>query len=172
MGDVTIRDARDDELDQVADLLEAAYAQYGPPPESSVELAEAFDEYRTNIRDVRSRLNESVLIVAEQDGRIVGSVTFYPPSSEGTGEGWPAGWAAFRLLGVDPSARGAGIGRALTEECLCRARALGATTMGLHTTVVMDVARAMYERMGFTRYAQNDMPITDDFTVMAYRMTL
>ncbi|MGZ4142058.1 MAG: hypothetical protein ACXVQY_06060, partial [Actinomycetota bacterium] len=62
MGDVTIRDARDDELDQVADLLEAAYAQYGPPPESSVELAEAFDEYRTNIRDVRSRLNESVLI--------------------------------------------------------------------------------------------------------------
>jgi ribosomal protein S18 acetylase RimI-like enzyme len=76
------------------------------------------------------------------------------------------------LLAVHPNARGLGIGKALTEECLSRARELGATTMGLHTTAVMDVARAMYQRMGFTRFPENDFHITDDFTVMAYGLAL
>ena len=49
---------------------------------------------------------------------------------------------------------------------------LGAPVMGLHTTIVMDVARAMYERMGFTRFPENDLPITDDFVVMAYTLPL
>jgi GNAT superfamily N-acetyltransferase len=169
---VTIRDAHADELDEVAGLLEAAYAQYGPPESSSDDLVKAFEEYQHELRDVRSRLADSVLIVAENDGRIAGAVTFYPPGEEKKAEGWPKEWAAFRLLAVHPKARGLGIGKALTEECLRRARDLGATTMGLHTTVVMDVARVMYERMGFTRFPENDFQITDDFTVMAYRLAL
>jgi hypothetical protein len=44
--------------------------------------------------------------------------------------------------------------------------------MGLHTTIVMGVARAMYERMGFMRFPENDFHITDDFTVMAYSLEL
>jgi ribosomal protein S18 acetylase RimI-like enzyme len=169
---LTIRAARPDELDEVAGLLEASYAQYGAPEGSPEELVKAFDEYRLEQRDVWSRLADSVLIVAEQDGRITGAVTFYPPGEEKKAERWPKEWAAIRLLAVHPSARGRGIGKALTEECLRRARELGATTMGLHTTVVMDVARAMYERMGFTRFPENDFPITDDFTVMAYTLPL
>lgn len=169
---MVIRDARADELEAVADLLSAAYAQYGPGPDASDVLVKAFDEYRREIRDVRGRLPHSQLIVAELDGAIAGSVTFYPPGSDKSGEGWPVEYAAIRLLGVDPAARGKGIGRALTEECFRRARALGAKTMGLHTTTLMDVARGMYERMGFARYPENDLPISDDFTVMAYRMPL
>src|SRR5881397_172598 len=56
---------------------------------------------------------------------------------------WPDGWASIRLLGVLPEARGLGLGGALMAECLRRARADGATMMGLHTTTLMDVARAM-----------------------------
>jgi GNAT superfamily N-acetyltransferase len=169
---LTMRDARPDELDEVAGLLEASYAEYGPPDPSSDDLVKAFEEYQHELRDVRSRLADSVLIIAEHDGRIEGAVTFYPPGEEKKAEGWPKEWAAFRLLAVHPDARGLGIGKALTEDCLRRARELGATTMGLHTTVVMGVARAMYERMGFTRFPENDFHITDDFTVMAYRLEL
>jgi len=169
---LVIRDARADELDEIADLIAAAYAQFGPAPGSPKELVDAFDEYRVDQRDVWSRLVDSQLIVAEGEGRLVGAVTFYAPGGEKKGERWPPEWAAFRLLAVLPDARAKGVGRALTDECLRRARDLGAPVMGLHTTIVMDVARAMYERMGFTRFPENDLPITDDFVVMAYTLPL
>ncbi len=167
-----IRDAKPEELDEVADVISAAYAQYGPPPGSEETLVRAFAEYRTEQRDVRARLADSQLIVAEEDGRIVGSVTFYPPGSDKKLEGWPLGWAAIRLLAVHPDARGKGLGRTLTDECLRRARLLGAPVVGLHTAHIMAVAQAMYERVGFTRYPENDMPITDDFVVVAYTLPL
>ena len=86
--------------------------------------------------------------------------------------GWPTEWASIRLLAVLPNGRGTGLGRVLTEECLRRARDLSAPVMGLHTTRVMAVAQAMYERMGFARYPENDHPITDDFVVVAYTLPL
>ena len=52
------------------------------------------------------------------------------------------------------------------------ARALGAPVVGLHTAHIMAVAQAMYERIGFTRYPENDFPITDDFVVVAYTLPL
>jgi len=167
-----IRDAKPEELDETADVISAAYAEYGPEPGSEQALIDAFEEYRKEQRDVRSRLADSVLVIAEEGGRIVGTVTFYPPGEEKKAEGWPPEWAAIRLLAVLPAARGSGVGRLLTEECLRRARELGAPVMGLHTTRVMDIARAMYERMGFTRYPENDIPITDEFVVVAYTLTL
>ncbi len=167
-----IRDAKREELDDVADVISAAYAQYAPPPESGKALLDAFDEYRIDQRDVWSRLADSQLIVAEEEGRIIGTVTFYPPGSDKKGENWPAEWAAIRLLAVHPDARGKGIGRLLTDECLRRARELGAPAVGLHTSHIMAVAQAMYERMGFTRYPENDFPITDDFVVVAYTLPL
>ena len=45
---LVIRDARADELDEIADLIAAAYAQFGPAPGSPKELVDAFDEYRVD----------------------------------------------------------------------------------------------------------------------------
>lgn len=173
MGDLVIRDARPDELDAVADLLDASFAQYMPGSDAPADRRAAFDAYRVELRDVRARLHDSVLIVAEDTGTVLGAVTLYTPrGDEPVGDGWPAGWAAIRLLAAHPRARGRGIGRALTEECLRRARALGAPVVGLRTTELMSVARAMYERMGFTRIPEYDFYPTPDFCVMAYRLDL
>ena len=57
-------------------------------------------------------------------------------------------------------------------DCLRRARADGATTLGLHTTQLMNVAREMYERMGFQRVPEYDFHPTPSMTVMAYRLEL
>ncbi|MFA5891728.1 MAG: GNAT family N-acetyltransferase [Actinomycetota bacterium] len=169
---VAVRDARTDELDAVARLLTAAYREYRPGPDTPEDLRGEFAAYENDIVDVRARLADSVLIVAEQGGRLAGSVTYYPPRPTGTGENWPPGWAGIRLLGVSPEARGRGIGRALTEECVARARGVGASTIGLHTTSLMVTARGMYERMGFRRVPEHDFLVTDDFIVMAYRLDL
>jgi ribosomal protein S18 acetylase RimI-like enzyme len=162
-----IRDARPDELDVTAEVMVAAYREYvprdAPPP---------LQDYLDEIRDVRSRLADSTLILAEDDGRILGAVTYYADAGKEPHAAWPSGWANFRLLAVAPGARGKGAGRALTEECLVRARASGRTTMALHTTQMMQVARAMYERMGFVRVPEFDFSPVPGFLVMAYRLTL
>jgi len=173
-GELTIRDANGEDLDAVSALLIDAYAQFMPPPrEITAEESAGWDGYRRNIADVWSRVPVSSTIVAERDGKLLGSVNYYAPGQADSVDGaWPDGWASIRLLGVSPQARGLGIGRALMEECLRRARADGATTMGLHTTRLMDVARAMYLRLGFRRVPEYDFHPAPDFTVEAFQLDL
>jgi ribosomal protein S18 acetylase RimI-like enzyme len=159
-----IRDARAGELDEVAAVMLDAYREHVPTPASPT-----WEEYWAEIGDVRSRLGSSELIVATQAGRIVGAVTFYP---DGAADGFPEGWTAIRLLAVHPSARGRGIGRALTLACLERARQRDAPTVGLHTTARMSVARKLYEAMGFRRIPEADVPLRSDLCLFAYRLDL
>jgi len=174
-GEITIREARSDECGAVSAILLAAYAQYFPPADAPIDDEErkAWDEYRDNISDVGSRLANSTLLVAESDGVILGSVTYYAPGQRDTvDDAWPEGWASIRLLGVHPDARGRKVGRLLMDECMRRAHEAKATTMGLHTTQLMDVAREMYLRMGFQRFPEYDFYPTPDFCVEAYRLVL
>ena len=167
MSAIIVRDVRAAELDATGDLMVAAYLEFTPPNAPS-----QWQHYLDDIRAVRRRLADSTLIVAEDAGRIVGAVTYYADGSKESAGGWPPNWAVFRLLAVHPEARGRGIGRLLVEECIRRARAAGAAAVGLHTTHLMNVARAMYERMGFVRVPERDFFPVPDFRVMAYRLTL
>ena len=166
-GRPRIRDARAEELDQVALLIRDAYQEYQASFPPGV-----WEGYARDIMDVRGRLDKSVLIVAEQSGGLVGAVTFYPGASPPKQKGWPSGWTGIRLLAVHPDARGKGIGGALMEECLRRSRQMGARTLGLHTTEPMAVARGMYERMGFVRVPEFDFHPAPGAVVMAYRLDL
>ena len=162
-----LRDARPEEHAEVSELIRDAYLEYQThfPPD-------VWERYVRNIMDVTSRLGVADLIVAEVSGRLSGVVTFYPEASRSERESWPAGWAGIRLLAVHPDARGLGIGRALMDECLRRCRQLSVPTLGLHTTELMDVARGMYERMGFVRTPDYDFEAGPGLVVMAYRLDL
>lgn len=163
----SLREARPDELDAIGEMMVVAYAEFTPPNPPPLWRA-----YEDEIRDVRSRLTAATLIVAEDAGQLVGAVTYYPDATKETNISWPASWAVFRLLALHPGARGRGIGRLLTEECIHRARAASSAAIGLHTTQLMHVARAMYERMGFVRVPELDFFPVPQFRVMAYRLTL
>lgn len=170
---ITPRPAKTSELEPVRSLLRAAYAQY------AADLpADAWKRYLADIVDVEGRSAVSELLVAEVGGSIVGCVSYYPPGldvsypSDSFSEPWPSSWAAIRLLAVDPDARGAGVGRILTRACIARARAEGAAAVGLHTTPFMDVARAMYERMGFERAPAYDFQPAEGIVVEAYVLSL
>jgi predicted N-acetyltransferase YhbS len=173
MSEVSIRLARDADIEPARAVLKAAYAQY----EASFP-SENWTRYLADILDLEGRAAESELLVAERDGQIVGCVSYFPPGSKASypsdafSERWPDDWGAFRLLAVDPEAGRSGIGRRLTEECIERARALGAPALGLHTTALMSVARAMYERMGFERAPAYDFQPAPTVRVEAYRLLL
>ncbi|HKP14488.1 MAG TPA: GNAT family N-acetyltransferase [Gemmatimonadaceae bacterium] len=96
-------------------------------------------------------------LVAELDGKIVGSAALYAPQSAAYGSlAALASWPEVRLVAVDPSVRGRGVARALVEECIRRARQSGASVLGLHTSRSMGAAMRLYERMGFVRDPEHD----------------
>ena len=164
---VQFRIAESHEHAAVAQVILESYAEYGPllPPE-------AWERYSQNILDVRSRMTESELLIAVEDGEIVGSATFYPHGLKRTQSEWPREWTGARLIAVLPERRGRGIGKALVEECIRRSREQGAAAFALHTTPYMQLAQGMYERMGFVRVPEFDFHPRPGLTVMAYRYDL
>lgn len=162
-----IRHAHSDELGKVSLLLRDAYRQY-----ENFIRPDAWKQYLEDITDVRSRLDESELIVAELKHRLVGCVTLYLDGSKSFPEAWPRGWAVVRLLAVHPEYRGQCIGHALMEECTRRCCEAKVVSIGLHTTEVMDIARQMYERMGFVRFPESDFHPAPGVIVMAYSLQL
>jgi len=120
----------------------ALYAdEYRGDPRFEAMVARIVAEYAQRHDPAR----EAVWI-AEVDGQPVGSVACMADDKSGA----DPGTARLRLLLVEPTARGMGIGERLVAECLRFARRAGYTRITLWTTSGLDSARRIYQRAGFT----------------------
>jgi DNA-binding MarR family transcriptional regulator/N-acetylglutamate synthase-like GNAT family acetyltransferase len=80
-------------------------------------------------------------LIAERDGQVVGSVFLVHDDEHGV--------ARLRLLYVDASTRGQGLGRRLVDACIAAARARGYEKLILWTQDCLASARRIYQSAGF-----------------------
>jgi GNAT superfamily N-acetyltransferase len=95
-----------------------------------------------------SEKGRSRVWLAKKEEKVVGSIFIIErPNNE----------AQLRLLFVDRSVRGLGLGRWLTEESIRYARAEGFNIVYLWTVQGLDHAIALYESVGFTRVEEKSV---------------
>ncbi len=124
--------------------------------EAFKEYKHAYSDWETfskNISEMATLSDFGEIIVATADGLVVGAVVYIGPNKPKS-PFFDKAWAIIRMLVVHPRARGQGIGRTLTEECIRRARRDNASCVALHTTPIMKVALPLYHRMGFEYHSE------------------
>src|SRR2546421_6833573 len=128
--------------------------------------------YLDEVRDVARRAEVvPVLVAAERDGTLLGTVTYVPgpgPFAESEREDE----AGFRMLAVAPWAQGRGVGRALVEACIARAREDGRKALVIVTRPSMRVAHRLYESLGFVRDKSGDFEFEPGQWLWGYRLNL
>jgi ribosomal protein S18 acetylase RimI-like enzyme len=161
-----IRPARPEEYTPLGRLTVAAYRSL--PTEMPHQAV-----YDERLRDVATRATTScVLVAVGLDGELLGGVTYVSGPDDPYSEGLVEGEAGMRMLAVDPGRHGRGVGRALTQACLERARSDGRRRMVLHTGDWMASAKHLYESLGFGREPAIDFSPAPGIDLLGYAIEL
>ena len=168
-----VREALPREHRPLGDVVAAAYESLGGPLDSG---------YANQLRAVAQRATGAVVFAAfgkgegdegEEDGAlVVGCTTYVPGPDSPWAERLSEGEAGMRMLGVRPDWMGRGVGTALTEACIERARAEGRRALVLHSTPWMAAAHRLYEGLGFVRAPDIDWHPVPDVPLLGYRRDL
>jgi DNA-binding MarR family transcriptional regulator/GNAT superfamily N-acetyltransferase len=136
-----LRDHRPGDIGWVASRHGALYAQeYGWDISFEALVAEIAAQFIRSYDASREHC-----WIAEIEGEPVGSVFLVKASGD---------VAKLRLLLVERKARGLGVGRALTEQCIRFARHAGYKSITLWTQSMLVAARGIYQRAGFQLISQ------------------
>jgi putative acetyltransferase len=127
---VSVRDARADETGLVRELFREYAGALG------VDLG--FQDFERELAELPG--NYVGLLLGEVEGAVAGCV--------GVREFAP-GIGELKRLYVRPAFRAHGLGRALSEEGIARARAAGFASLRLDTLPTMTAATALYRALGF-----------------------
>ena len=157
---VTLRPAVEDDLDRVGHLVAHAYLADGLIHEQHPYLAE--------LRDAAHRADQATVLVAVDEGAVVGTVTLAVAGSPYAEIAEP-GEAEIRMLAVDPSARGRGLGEALVRAAAQHGLSHGLEAVILTTMPAMAAAQRMYARLGFERVPERDWSVEGQ-ELLVYRV--
>ncbi|WP_432835414.1 GNAT family N-acetyltransferase [Dactylosporangium sp. CA-092794] len=148
---------------EVSRLTVAAYRADGQ--------LEAAPEYGTVLADVAGRAAAAEVLVAAEDGVVLGAVTFTLPGGDYAEVSRP-GEAEFRTLAVDPSAQRRGVARALVQACIDRAASLGCHALVICVRRSSSAAFALYGGFGFERDATLDWSPVPGVDLLGLRLAL
>jgi len=143
MTDIRIRDYQGSDADNLNRVAIAAFSQF----------REHYQDWPAMLARLSRTSDLSAsgeVIIAELQHAFAGAVAYFGPDRP-KAPFFDQRWPIIRMLVVDPAFRGNGIGRALTDECIARARRDGSPIIALHTSPIMTVALPMYLRMGFVK---------------------
>jgi GNAT superfamily N-acetyltransferase len=162
-----VREVRPEEYQEAGDVVARAYSEFWDPADPG------WGEHIDLVRDVAGRVDRTVVLVAVDAGRVMGSASIELNDVIGDDdrEAIP-GVAGLRMVGVDPAHRRRGVGRALIEEVIARCRRAGKQWLILRTTPPMTQAQRLYRSLGFERATDLDLPVDENLTLVGYRLRL
>ena len=156
MTSITIRKWKEnDDISSITSLLHRAYGQ----------LAALGFRYHASWQDDETtldRLSRGVAFIAEQDQKIVGTVTLYLPPSQ-TGCQWydRGDVARFGQFGVEPELQRCGIGARLLESIESTTIHSGVPNLALDTAEGATHLIELYSRRGWVYVCDADWEITN-----------
>jgi len=158
---IEVREARPEEHAEAGEVTALAYREFTRPDAG-------WEEYLARVTDVAGRAERTTILIAVEDGAVLGSLTLELDGrvADHDGEHLEPGEAHVRMLGVHPDARRRGIARMLMDDAIRRASERGKTWITLNTTERMTAAQAMYESLGFERAPDRVLP--DGFVLLSY----
>lgn len=152
---ITLRDQRETDLPVLVDLAQRSWKDV----EASVDevlgnpldrlATPSWDDHHEAVVRAACRSPESSVVVAEDDGEVVGFVASrVHAASAGMSE-----YGEVEVIAVDPACRDRGVGRALLDRAIGQLRDAGVPVIMLETggDEGHTPARALYESMGFRR---------------------
>ncbi len=160
-----VRNAKIGEFEEIGNLMVKTYSNL----EGFPKKADQPEYYKMleNIGDQTKKPETELLVAVSSEGKIGGAVVYFSDMKY-YGSGGTATQekhaSEFRLLAVNSSFRGQGIGKLLTYECISRARIKKQKNVVIHTTKAMQIAWNMYESIGFKRaedldFMQGELPV-------------
>jgi len=171
-GGYQVRTALPAEFEEIGKLMVTVYAQLQGFPSPAEQPA--YYEMLAHIGEFTKKPGTELLAAVSPNNTIGGAVVYfsdmkYYGSGGSASEEQDA--AAFRLLAVRDEARGQGIGKLLTTECISRARAQKVKQVIIHSTMAMQTAWKMYENLGFKRSSDLDF-MQGSLAVYGFRLLL
>jgi len=160
-----VRNAKTAEFEQVGQLMVLVYSQLEGFPKES----EQPDYYKVlaAVGKLTNQPGTELLTAVSTEGKIAGAVVYFSDMKY-YGSGGTAtretNASGFRLLAVDPSVRGQGVGKLLAKECIRKTLENKNLQLIIHTTIAMQTAWKMYENLGFKRsddldFRQGELPV-------------
>ncbi|KGO90050.1 GNAT family N-acetyltransferase [Flavobacterium suncheonense] len=168
----TIRNAKPEEYQNIGALMVKVYSALDgfPKPHQHPK----YYEMLANVGELTNKPGTEILVAVSSEGNIAGVVVYFG-DMQYYGSGGTAtqekNAAGFRLLAVDDSQRGKGIGKLLTMFCLEKAKQQQLPQMIIHTTNAMKPAWRMYENIGFKRSEDLDFK-QGELEVFGFRFLL
>ena len=160
MAGITVRLLQEsDDASAAGHVVQSTYLQLPGYPRD--------DEYDRSLAAVAERAARSGVVIALDADEIVACLTYVADHTDPAHEFADQDSASFRFFAVSPAAQGKGVGKAMVDWCIARARADGKSRIRIHTLESMPAAQRLYERIGFRRDPATD-EIWDGIKGIAY----
>jgi len=162
---VTIRTANQNEFDDIGKLMVRVYSQLEGFPKETEQPQ--YYKMLLHVGELTQKPKTEIIVAIGSKSLVLGAVVnfgdmqYYGSGGTANREKNAGG---FRLLAVDRTSRGQGIGKLLTLECIKRTKEKKLGQVIIHTTKAMQFAWKMYEKIGFQRsedldFMQGQLPV-------------